>query len=67
MISLLLLTLVVAWITFLARYPWLFASRRKQQSLSPHYHYDVCGSDSLPTWRRKSPGPTPKRDRDAVP
>jgi hypothetical protein len=49
MISLILLFLAVAWIAFLARYPWLFATRRQQQSRSPHYHYYVGGLEELPT------------------
>lgn len=60
MISLTLLALAVAWTLFLRRYPWLFAKPRRKSSGTPHYHYFVGGIDELPTWKRKSPGPTRK-------
>jgi hypothetical protein len=55
MISLTLFGLAVLWIVFLLRYPGLFARERRRSPSTPHYHYFVCGSDELPTWKRKVP------------
>jgi hypothetical protein len=53
MISVMLFALAVLWIAFLRRYPWLFAPMRRRSSSIPRYHYEVCGTEELPTWQRK--------------
>jgi hypothetical protein len=55
MISLTLFALAVLWIAVLHQYPWLFAREPRRRSVIPRYHYDVCGTGELPTWRRKDP------------
>jgi hypothetical protein len=62
MISMMLFGLAVAWIAMLARFPWLFARRRKA-SVAPRYHYYACDTEELPTWQRKTPGSPQKSVR----
>jgi hypothetical protein len=52
MISLMLLALAVGWVVLLRTVPWLFARKRPQATV-PRYHYDACGTEELPTWKRK--------------
>jgi hypothetical protein len=59
MISLTLFGLAVLWISMLLRYP----GKRRRSSNTPHYHYYVCGSDELPTWKRKVPASPHKATR----
>jgi hypothetical protein len=67
MITLTLLVLAVAWLVFIARFPWLFARPRpRRSSRIPRYHYYVCDTQELPTWKRKSPAAGPKADRSAM-